>query len=333
MCTFAQSTSLTGSWEGLMEGEYLRVDMVQQGKKLCGYSYDIVLANRKSHCTAYFEGIYNEEKRYWTLTGKKFIENSGDHIFMNIRIWNPIPGKKNVLRAALIQESLLYQLMDNAVRDLFWLRKISDQPKSPDVSLPVCYLNPNDLKQAKKTDPIFSVKKTDTSKPATRQSNTHQAKANTNKKQDSIVALNTTIKIKATQTEPESPEAESDPLYFSMVNRRPMLLSSIRVPKRLVQLKLYDNGTIDNDSVSVFYNGKLLKKNQRLSEEAILIELTLDENTDAHEITLYAENLGSFPPNTATVIITSGNKRIELHSSASFENNSSIRLIYNPSEH
>ena len=112
-----------------------------------------------------------------------------------------------------------------------------------------------------------------------------------------------------------------------------MLLSSIRVPKRMVQLKLYDNGTVDNDSVSVFYNGRLLKKNQRLTEEAITIDLTLDERTESHEITLFAENLGSFPPNTATVIITSGHKRIELHSSASFENNSSIRLIYDPSEH
>ncbi len=126
------------------------------------------------------------------------------------------------------------------------------------------------------------------------------------------------------------PEAEPDPLYFTMMQRKPIVLSSIRVPKRSVQLKLYDNGTIDNDSVSIFYNGKLLQKNQRLTEEAILIDLLLDEKAPQHEITLFAENLGTFPPNTATVVITSGKKRIELHSSASFENNSSIRLIYDP---
>ncbi len=313
-----------------MEGEYVRIDMLQQGNKLCGYSYDIVLTNRKSHCTAYFEGKYNEEKKYWTLVGKKFIENSGDHIFMNIRIWNPMPGKKNVLRAALIQESLIYQLMDNAVRDIFWLRKISDQPKSPGAALPVCYMNPTDLKQPRKTDPIFSVKKADTSKPSTKHNTLHQEKQKTIKNQDSTTIANQKIKIQNSLQDAEGPEPESDPLYFSMISRKPVLLSNVRVPKRIVQLKLYDNGTIDNDSVSVFYNGRLLRKNQKLSEEAIIIDLSLDERSKTHEITLFAENLGSFPPNTATVIITSGNKRIELHSSASFENNSSIQLIYDP---
>jgi hypothetical protein len=304
--------------------------MVQQGEKLCGYSYDIVLANKKSHCTAYFEGKFNREKKCWMVAGKKFIENSGDHILMNIRIWNPIPGKKNVLRAAIVQESLLSYLLDNDVRDLFWLRKISDQPKSPGDALPVCYLNQTDLKSIKQ-DPIFSIKKNDSSKALVKSGDRNSPKKSTHDQANADQFLPATTRIRAVQSEPEMPEAEPDPLYFTMMKRKPVLLSSIRVPKRSVQLKLYDNGTIDNDSVSIFYNGKLLQKNQRLTEEAILIDLMLDEQVSTHEITLFAENLGAFPPNTATVVITSGKKRIELHSSASFENNSSIRLVFDPS--
>jgi hypothetical protein len=315
-----------------MEGEYVRIDMVQQGEKLCGYSYDIVLANKKSHCTAYFEGKFNREKKYWMVAGKKFIENSGEHILMNVRIWNPLPNKKNVLRAAIVQESMLTYLLDNNVRDLFWLRKISDQPKSPGNGLPVCYLNPSDLKSSKQ-DPIFSVKKNDSVKASLKSVDRISSKKENSNNEEPNKLSSATTRIRTAQSEPEMPEAEPDPLYFTMMQRKPIVLSSIRVPKRSVQLKLYDNGTIDNDSVSIFYNGKLLQKNQRLTEDAILIDLMLDENVSIHEITLFAENLGAFPPNTATVVITSGKKRIELHSSASFENNSSIRMIYDPSDH
>jgi hypothetical protein len=331
---FGQIDGLTGSWEGLMEDEYIRFDMVQQGEKLCGYSYDIVLKNKKSHCTAYFEGRYIPEKKYWLLTGKKFIENSGDHILMSIRVWNPLPGKKNILRGALIQESLLSMLLENDIRDMFWLRKKSDQPKSPTTTLPVCYMNPNDLKINQKKDPLFSVKTTIKNQHKSNPMVVNPTQKTTVSKTDSNQIKNRKKIINPNRIEPDKPEIEkeieTDPIYFSMIQRKSTVISSIDVPEQNVQIKLYDNGTVDNDSVSVFYNGKLLTKNQRLSEQAIIIDLTLEKNVKSHEIILFAENLGIYPPNTATIILTSGKKRYELRSSASFDNNAKFTLNYDP---
>ena len=97
-----------------------------------------------------------------------------------------------------------------------------------------------------------------------------------------------------------------------------------------INLKVYDNGVVDNDTVSIFYNGKLLLSHQRLSETAIEINLDLDPEIALHEITMYAENLGAIPPNTALIVVTAGDKRYELRSKSSLEENAVLVIEYKP---
>ena len=61
-----------------------------------------------------------------------------------------------------------------------------------------------------------------------------------------------------------------------------------------------------------------------------MIDLALDETSKTHEIILYAENLGSIPPNTALIVVNAGNKRYELHASASLEENAVLVFEYAP---
>jgi hypothetical protein len=62
------------------------------------------------------------------------------------------------------------------------------------------------------------------------------------------------------------------------------------------------------------------------------MELELDDK-DENEIKLFAENLGEIPPNTALMIISSGERRIELNLSASLTNNAVVvfRKLKKPS--
>lgn len=60
---------------------------------------------------------------------------------------------------------------------------------------------------------------------------------------------------------------------------------------------------------------------QRLSDKPINIDIDFDKDTNIHEITLYAENLGSIPPNTALIVVTAGKQRFELRSKASLSEN------------
>jgi hypothetical protein len=108
-------------------------------------------------------------------------------------------------------------------------------------------------------------------------------------------------------------------------------ISRIVVNDRKIKLDVYDNGTIDGDTVSVFYNGKMIMSHQRLSSKPIEIEVTLDENTSLHSIVLFAENLGSIPPNTALIIFTTpAGKRYELFSSATLQQNAELIFEYKP---
>ena len=99
---------------------------------------------------------------------------------------------------------------------------------------------------------------------------------------------------------------------------------------KTLTLNVYDNAVMDGDTISLFYNGKLLLSHQVLSEKPIVLKVELDEKQTRHEIILFAENLGSIPPNTALIVIYAGDKRYELFASASLEENAVLVFDYVP---
>lgn len=108
-------------------------------------------------------------------------------------------------------------------------------------------------------------------------------------------------------------------------------LRRIVVNDKKIKLNIYDNGTIDGDTISIYYNGRTILKNKGLTSNPLIVEVELDENIALHSIVLFAENLGSIAPNTALVIFTtSDGKRYELYSSATLQQNASIVFEYKP---
>ncbi len=311
---------LTGTWEGLMKDEYLKINIIQNNDQLCGYTYDVVLKNKSSHCKAYFKGKYDKETKIWTLTGTRFIENKGGHVLMIVKLWKVPQAGNDILRSTVLIQDLFSNFFDPTATEFFWLRRISTKTKNPAIGKPVC-------------DEIVIEKPLTPKKPVV---TTPEKKKPISVKKDSV-KINPTpielepIKINIDSIERKKPIAlylKDEQLTTKMNKRNQLTLSTLKVNSRHVQIKMYDNGTIDNDSVSIFYNGNLLKKHVRLTEEAIILELDLDENTNNHEITLYAENMGSFPPNTALIVVTCGKKRYELHSSTNFNDNNVLKLEY-----
>jgi hypothetical protein len=130
-----------------------------------------------------------------------------------------------------------------------------------------------------------------------------------------------------------SPVVKKDTLQEAvkkMIARKNNTISRLPIDVKNIRLDVYDNAIVDGDTVTIFYNGKVLVSKQRLSESPIVINLELDEKAPLHEITLFAENLGSIPPNTALIVVTAGDKRYELHSSASLEENAVLVFEYKP---
>ena len=124
------------------------------------------------------------------------------------------------------------------------------------------------------------------------------------------------------------PEVTKSAINFEKRNNN--LIKTIEVENSSIKIDLYDNGEIDGDSISLFYNGKLLLSHQRLSDKAISLKLNLEANKDVNELIMYAENLGAIPPNTAVMVITDGENRYEVRLASDLEKSGAIRFLYKP---
>jgi hypothetical protein len=91
-----------------------------------------------------------------------------------------------------------------------------------------------------------------------------------------------------------------------------------------LQITLYDNGEVDGDTVSVLLNGKVIMPKQGLSTKAIRKTIYLPPGTDSLQLIMYAENLGSIPPNTGLLVVHDGDAVYEIRFSADMGKNSAI---------
>lgn len=108
--------------------------------------------------------------------------------------------------------------------------------------------------------------------------------------------------------------------------RENVVSSELEVDADSVKIDFYDNGEIDGDSISVFFNNQLLVSSQKLSERAIHFDLALDSSKEYNEVSMFADNLGSIPPNTALMIVDDGRTKHEIRLTSSLQKNGTIRL-------
>lgn len=108
--------------------------------------------------------------------------------------------------------------------------------------------------------------------------------------------------------------------------RENVVISEIEVESDSLQIDVYDNGEVDGDMISIFYNKQLILSNQKLTHKSIKLKVALDLTKETNEVSMFAENLGLIPPNTALMIINDGKKKHEIRVSSSLEKNATIRI-------
>ena len=102
------------------------------------------------------------------------------------------------------------------------------------------------------------------------------------------------------------------------------LIRQITVDHDSISITLYDNGEIDGDSITLIYNDKILTTHQRLTDKPLTFFIKIAPGNSRNELVMYAENLGSIPPNTALMIINDGDKRYELNVNSTKKSNGSV---------
>lgn len=130
------------------------------------------------------------------------------------------------------------------------------------------------------------------------------------------------------------PPAKSDSGFQQVINefekRNAIAGPLLEVDNDSITLHLYDNGKVDGDSVSVFFNRNPVVLNQQLGTKPVVVHLQLLPGVN--EIAMFAINLGEVPPNTALCIIYAGNKRYDLNVSSTLGANGTIRIQRKQSE-
>ena len=110
------------------------------------------------------------------------------------------------------------------------------------------------------------------------------------------------------------------------IKRENKVTQEIEVESDSLKLDVYDNGEVDGDMISVFYNHQIILSNQKLTHKSIHIDLSLDTTRNFNEISMFAENLGLIPPNTALMVIDDGKNKYNVPLSSSLEQNATVRI-------
>ncbi|OLY92757.1 hypothetical protein SAMN05444008_10279 [Cnuella takakiae] len=111
-------------------------------------------------------------------------------------------------------------------------------------------------------------------------------------------------------------------------NRTNDLAETVRVSAPEIVVKIYDNGEIDDDTISVYLDNKLVLSQKKLTAAPLTINLKMDPDNPDHILVLVAENLGRIPPNTSLMIVQDGDKRHQVRITSTEQKNAMVRFRY-----
>ena len=126
----------------------------------------------------------------------------------------------------------------------------------------------------------------------------------------------------------KAPLIASVPIPSVLTARDNQLVQTIEVNAPEVILNIYDDGAIDNDTISVYLDKRQIVSHARLSDQPIVVKLQMDENNDYHELIMVAENEGDIPPNTSLMIVKAGEKRYEVRITSTEQKNAVVIFKY-----
>jgi hypothetical protein len=111
--------------------------------------------------------------------------------------------------------------------------------------------------------------------------------------------------------------------------REKELVKTVTVTDAQIKIELYDNAEIDHDTITVYLNNKILLYRQMLTDRPLTLNFRAFPNVE-YELVMYADNLGDIPPNTALMMVTSGDQKFEVFLSSTEQKSASVKIVYKP---
>lgn len=295
---FAHSQNITGKWTGIFNTSasiaanqgsfFMHMELKQYGNKIIG---NTVVDYPKGKTIVYqVNGTLVKSNLFqFSLTGNNPLADNANQGQTNFFIdLNNIAFTKNDTAQILSGKWIAVNLPMNSVNEsggVFWAGKVDTMYNLQNEEF-FTVKNKIDVKKIKKTPLLKS--------------------------------MASVLKIK----QPVS-KKESVPITKPYEKRKNIITDTLVVSSAEIIVELFDNGEIDGDSVSVYVNNKPILLQKELKSTPIKFALSVEKNKQ-YTITLFAENLGRIPPNTAVMIVRSGTIRKTIFLSADLNSNVSV---------
>jgi len=328
---FSSAQELTGIWRGYfitdgLEQYRYEVQIEQNRNSLSGVTYSYL--DKRFYGKATFTGNFNKISQNALVQEIKTVEvrmsSSSFSCIQKCQLTYTKSGKEEFLEGTFTSIVERTDTLRGAFRGddcgggKMYLRKVSTSD---------FYLEPFLRKRtAPQTEtpgpPVVKNAPSNTKPPVTNKTK------NTNKNVTSVRPKIDSVK------KAEDPVTKTDlpkniiPKPAILKTRENNLVKTIIVNVEEVSVRLYDNGEIDDDTISVYLDNKLVLSKQRLTAAALTIKLKMDEQNPEHELVMWADNLGRIPPNTSLMIVTAGDKQYQVQITSTEQKSAAVKFRY-----
>jgi len=245
------------------------------------------------------------------------------------KIYSPLTGTiKLERRNDYNQSSLVPHLQELGLeKNLSFVRPI--EPVKPAIDLATAdgrVISPgitqvSPAPQTNQPEKELSLEKRDISYQASKSNNKAELPVDIKKKDIPVPVVNKPVDVPAGQT-----LVKKAATGIEAEKRVTVIQQVVGIKSDSLQLSLYDNGEVDGDTVSVLLNGITILERQGLSTRAVKKTIYLPKDYDSLQIVMYAETLGSIPPNTGLLVIRDGQDTYEIRFSGDLQKNAGILL-------
>ena len=106
------------------------------------------------------------------------------------------------------------------------------------------------------------------------------------------------------------------------------IINTLEFLEDSVHVEIYDNGVVDGDEITLYVNKGVLFRNKILSDKPLQFDLD-GKMFSTYDLQFFANSLGSMPPNTGLIIISTATDRKEVVFASDFSKTSSLRIKMN----
>ena len=334
----AEAQNLKGQWIGNFSSvgadpqsktDYI-IEIEGSGDKINGFSYTYFsIAGKRFYVICRLEGVYDKGSKSMVVNEVETLKTNTPPEFQNCLQSHQLTYLKKSDKEVLMGKWKPTKTGSDCGKGITelerkFIAKIPTQKNNPDASLTKLTEkgSVNSTKQ-KITNPTTSVVitqakpqeavKEKSKNPTNIQNSNAEISSNPEKKSNKVESAGEISKDLNTKAE-------------KLQERQKQFIKTIDITGTSFHIDIYDNGQVDGDTVTIFLNDKLIIPSKKLTTTPISMDVKIEENIDIYDITMYAETLGTIPPNTALMIVTTSTDRYEINITSTDQTSGAVRF-------